>query len=180
MNVMQTIQSVLEEQVWPRAYSTLDTAIRAVGLEYTLQGHKPVTLFAPDDLAFNQLHQGAIFDLLKDITLLRRLIEYHIVPLTLSRATLMQLTSSSIPQATGTPQSSQDDQQQGQTVALPTMSGHLLRVTFSDGFRVQGTRVLEPELNADNGVIHPVEGVLWPPDLSEASFGERSPLSFRR
>jgi uncharacterized surface protein with fasciclin (FAS1) repeats len=176
---MQTIQSVLLGQVWSRAYTTLDTAIRAVGLEYTLQGHKPVTLFAPNDEAFNQLHQGAIYDLLKDITLLRRLLEYHIVPLTLTRATLVQMASSSVQQALSTPQSSQQGQEQGQTIELPTMSGHFLLVAFSDEFRVQGTRVLEPELNADNGVIYPVERVLWPPDLSEASC-ERSPLSFRR
>ena len=176
---MQTIQSVLEEQTWPRTFTSLDTAIRAVGLEYTLEGGKPVTLFAPDDEAFNDLHYGAIFDLLKDITLLRRLLEYHIVPLLLTRATLMQMASS-FSQALSTPQSSQQGQEWGQSVELPTISGHVLLVAFSDGFRVQGTRVLEPELMADNGVIHPVERVLWPPDLSEASFSERRPLSFRR
>lgn len=92
----------------------------------------------------------------------------------------MQMASSFSPKAVSTPQPSQQDQERGQSVELLTMSGHVLLVTFSDGFRVQGTRVLEPELTADKGVIHPVERVLWPPDLSEASFGERSPLSFRR
>ena len=177
---MQTIQSVLEGQTWPRTFTSLHTAIRAVGLEYTLEGGKPVTLFAPDDEAFNDLHYGAIFDLLKDITLLRRLLEYHIVPLLLTRATLMQMVSSFSPKAVSTPQSSQQGQERGQSVELPTLSGHVLLLTFSDGLRVQGAKVLEPELKADNGVIHPVERVLWPPDLTEASFGERSPLSFRR
>ncbi len=103
---MQTIQSVLVAHTWPRAFSTLHSAIKAVGLEYVLEGYKPVTLFAPSDEAFNQLHQGAIYDLVKDIDLLRALLEYHIVPLKLTRATLMQVASSPLPEGGSTPQNS--------------------------------------------------------------------------
>ena len=176
---MQTIQSVLIEQTWPRAYNTLHSVVKAVGLEYTLEGHKPITLFAPDDEAFNQLHQGAIFDLVKDIDLLRKLLMYHIVPLKLPRVTLLQVASTSLSEAGSTSQFSRQEREQ--TVELPTFSGHTLQLTLSSQeFQVQGARLLEPELEADNGIIHPVERILWPPDMNEASFGERSPLSFRR
>ncbi len=173
---MQTIQSILVGQAWPRAFTTLHSAVKAVGLEYTLEGYKPVTLFAPSDVAFNQLHQGAIYDLLKDIDRLRMLLEYHIVPLKLTRATLMQIAFSPLPEVGSRSQHSHQEQ----TIELPTLSGHTLLARLSNEFRVQGARILEPELETDNGVVHPVERILWPPDISEASFGERSPLSFRR
>ncbi len=176
---MQTIQSVLVAHTWPRAFNTLHSAIKAVGLEYVLEGYKPVTLFAPSDEAFNQLHQGAIYDLLKDVNLLKTLLEYHIVPLKLTRTALMQVASS--PVSTGGSTSQHSRQEQEQTIELPTLSGHtLLLASFSNDLRVQRARILEPELETDNGVVHPVERVLWPPDINEASFGERSPLSFRR
>lgn len=174
---MQSIQDVLAEQVWPRAFNTLQSAIRAVGLEYALEGNKPVTLFAPDDEAFNQLHQGAIYDLVKDIDLLKALLEYHIVPLKLTRATLLQVVSSPLPVDGSTSQSASREQEQ--TIELPTLSGHSLQFKVANGLHVQGARILEPELEADNGVVHPVEHILWPPDIEEASFGERSPLNSR-
>lgn len=173
---MQTIQDTLRAQNWPRAYITLHCAVRAVGLEYALEGSKPVTLFAPGDEAFNQLHQGAIFDLLKKIGLLRTLLEYHIVPMKLTRDTLVQLASSSLPREASTPEHARQEK----TVELPTLSGHPLQVRTSNDLTVQGVRILEPVLEADNGVVYPVSQVLWPPDITEASFGERSPLSFRR
>jgi uncharacterized surface protein with fasciclin (FAS1) repeats len=161
---MQTIQSLLENQRWPRAFYTLSTAIRTAGLEYTLQGQKPVTLFAPSDEAFSQLHQQSIFDLLKDINKLKLLLEYHIVPLKLTQDMLFSLVSS--PQGDVANNAAGSDHEQ--EVQLPTLSGQMLRLTCSHDLYVQGIPLLEPELEAENGTMHPVEQVLWPPELSDA------------
>jgi uncharacterized surface protein with fasciclin (FAS1) repeats len=160
---MQTVQNLLEAQNWPRTFRALHCAIKAVGLEYTLEGYKPVTLFAPDDKAFNQLHQVTIFDLLKGIPRLRRLLEYHIVPFKLTREALQQRASSPLADAINA-------YGQKRAVELPTISGHALSLTISHRLCVQGSALLEPELVSENGVIHPVQQVLWPPGMSEASF----------
>jgi uncharacterized surface protein with fasciclin (FAS1) repeats len=170
---MRTIPSLLETQTGPLAFEQLHTAIGATGLIRVLEGATPVTLFAPNNEAFHQLHQGAIYDLLKNITLLRKLLEFHIVPLKLTRAMIMQLATS----PTVVPQAVQATMNTGQSIELPTISGHALLITIDEGLQVQGTDMLEPEIEADNGVIHSVKQILWPPHITEASFGERSALN---
>jgi uncharacterized surface protein with fasciclin (FAS1) repeats len=152
--------------------------VNAVGLASALEGYKPVTLFAPSDEAFNRFHQKVSFNLLKDVDLLRELLAYHIIPLKLTRASLKQLASS--PLLTEGSTNDHVHQGQEQTIELPTLSGHTLLARFSNNIRVQDISVLEPELDAENGVVHPIEYVLWPPDIDEASFHGTKPTSFRR
>jgi uncharacterized surface protein with fasciclin (FAS1) repeats len=167
---MQKIENILEAQNWPMTFHALDTAMRTVGLTYALEGRGPITLFAPNDKAFNQLHQVTIYDLLKRITLLRKLLEYHIVPLKLARAGFIQVASPFLPNRVSLPLVVRESQRQRQPVEVPTLSGRSLLVTFSNGLRVQGTVVLQPEMEADNGIVYPMEQILWPPDIDEASF----------
>lgn len=169
---MQTIPGLLQGKTWPARFITLHAAITATGLEYILEGKTPVTLFAPTDEAFEQLHQGKIFELLKNVTLLRRLIEYHIVPLKITEAELMKTATMLFQDVKSFP--SQQSQEQKQIVELPTLSDHALHVTFSNGFQVQGTTVLGPGLETDNGIVYPLEHVLWPPDINETSFSGQS------
>src|SRR5581483_5677928 len=163
---MQTIQSILVAQTWPRTFHTLHSAIKAVGLESLLEGDKPVTLFAPSDEAFNQLHHRTIDDLAKDIDLLRTLLSYHIVPLKLTRATLMHLASSPLSEEGNMFQSSRQEQEAN--LELPTLSGHSLHLLAGNDLHVQGIRILEPELETDNGIVHPLEDILWPPEINAA------------
>jgi uncharacterized surface protein with fasciclin (FAS1) repeats len=172
---MQTISSLLQGKTWPMTFITLHTAITATGLEYILEGPTPVTLFAPTDEAFNQLHQGQLFDLLRNVSLLRRLLEYHIVPLKLTQGELMTMAAPLSQNANSSP--SQENQGRAQTIELPTLSDHILHVTFSNSLRVQNASVLEPGLEADNGIVYPLEHILWPPDISEASFVGQSESS---
>jgi uncharacterized surface protein with fasciclin (FAS1) repeats len=59
---------------------------------------------------------------------------------------------------------------QDETLQLPTASGHVLNVALSQDPTVEGVRIIEPNIEADNGVIHIIEHILWPPGLSEAPF----------
>ncbi|WP_288630869.1 fasciclin domain-containing protein, partial [uncultured Corynebacterium sp.] len=49
-------------------FTTLITAVQAAGLEDTLRGGGPFTVFAPTDEAFSTLPAGALDDLLADPT----------------------------------------------------------------------------------------------------------------
>jgi uncharacterized surface protein with fasciclin (FAS1) repeats len=165
---MQTIPSLLQGQTWPVTFMTLHTAITATGMERTLEGQTPFTIFAPTDEAFNQLSHGNTFDLLKNITALRKLLEYHIVPLKLTQADLIKMVTTPSQNASSSP--SQQNQGQEQTVELPTISDHTLLVTFSNGLHIQRAAVLEPGLETDTSMVFPLEHVLWPPDLDAAAF----------
>ena len=165
---MPTILSVLQRQHWPVTFHNLLTAVRAVGFEYVLEGNQPVTLFAPSDEAFDRWHQGVIYDLLKNLTLLQTLIASHIVPLKLTQVMLKQEASKSTLEPPGAPLT--PAQRREPVVELATVAHSRLLVSFSRGFRVQGVPVIGVQQEADNGMIHTVEHILWPPHLSEAAF----------
>jgi uncharacterized surface protein with fasciclin (FAS1) repeats len=60
-------------------FKTLYAAIAAAGLEDTLKGPGPFTVFAPTDAAFEQLPAGALAALLADIPQLKKVLLYHVI-----------------------------------------------------------------------------------------------------
>jgi transforming growth factor-beta-induced protein len=64
-----------------RGLGTMVAAVRAAGLEPTLQGPGSFTVFAPTDAAFDALGAGAVEDLLmpQNQARLRAILDYHIV-----------------------------------------------------------------------------------------------------
>ncbi len=170
--MIPNIEATLQEATAPFTFNNLCALITAAGLEYTLQGQRPVTLFAPPDRAFGTFQHRTPFDLLKDITKLSELLQHHIVPLKLTIADLRNAASAVSGEG-------QDHASMNQ-IQIPTASGQLLTITLDEALMVEGIRILEPDIEAENGVVHIVENILWPPGFSEESFGERSPLSFRQ
>jgi uncharacterized surface protein with fasciclin (FAS1) repeats len=60
-------------------FKTLYAAIAAAGLEETLKGPGPFTIFAPTDEAFKALPAGTLDGLLADIPKLKSILLYHVV-----------------------------------------------------------------------------------------------------
>ncbi|MEB3327623.1 MAG: fasciclin domain-containing protein [Candidatus Sericytochromatia bacterium] len=123
------------------ALSLLQQALVAAGLEPTLRGTGPFTLFAPVDAGFDQLAPGALARLLEPANqaTLASLLRYHLV----------------------------DGQRPSGGIAaggLPTLLGPALPATTGP-LRVAGQAVLVPDRFAGNGVLHTVEGLLFPPGL---------------
>ena len=121
--------------------STLVEAVTAAKLVGTLQGEGPYTVFSPtnqafaalDDQQLNQLLQPANRDQLKSI------LTYHVVP--------GELTA--------------DKLEDGQK--LETVQGETLTVQVSDrNVTVNDAMVVRPDVNAANGVVHIIDGVLTP------------------
>jgi uncharacterized surface protein with fasciclin (FAS1) repeats len=121
--------------------SLLQQAITAAGLGPTLRGTGPFTLFAPVDAGFEKLAPGALARLLQPANqaTLASLLSYHVVP---------------------------GKRPSGEIAAggLPTVLGPALSVT-TPPLRVAGQAVLVPDRFAGNGVLHTVEGLLFPPGL---------------
>lgn len=126
------------------SFTTLYQAIEAAGLAETLSEGGPYTVFGPTDEAFNQLPEGTLDQLLlpENQETLTAILTYHVVP--------QSITSAEI--ATGD---------------VETLQGNPLNVEVDEQVMVNGAMVVEPDIQASNGVIHAIDQVLLPPDVQE-------------
>ncbi|MCU9848261.1 fasciclin domain-containing protein [Defluviimonas sp. WL0024] len=123
-------------------FSTLVAAIKAAGLEETLRGDGPFTVFAPTNAAFAALPVGTVDDLLKpeNKDQLVSVLTYHVVPGTVT-----------------------SDRLAGQRLDVATVQGGALRIDGRDGVRVNDANVTGADVMASNGVVHVIDAVLLPP-----------------
>jgi uncharacterized surface protein with fasciclin (FAS1) repeats len=121
--------------------STLVTAVSTAKLVDTLQGEGPFTVFAPTNAAFEKLGDEQVQSLLEpeNRDQLTKVLTYHVVPGTLTAADLSD----------------------GQT--LETVAGETLTVKVDGGtVMVDDASVVQPDVEASNGVVHVIDGVLTP------------------
>jgi uncharacterized surface protein with fasciclin (FAS1) repeats len=119
-------------------FTTLIAAIDRAGLEATLAGEGPFTVFAPSDEAFAQLPEGTVYSLLAEPAMLAQVLTYHVVPGRVTAADVVGLASA------------------------PTVNGEELPVSVDGGVHVDGARVISADIEASNGVIHVIDRVLLP------------------
>lgn len=126
--------------------STLASAIAETGLNEELSAGGPYTIFAPTDEAFAALPEDARQELLlpENRELLREVLTYHVVP---GQLTADQLASSEIQSLEGTPLTVTVDQ-------------------ASNEVQVNNASVTQPDILASNGVIHVVDQIILPPNVS--------------
>ncbi|MFO8006990.1 MAG: fasciclin domain-containing protein [Candidatus Brocadiia bacterium] len=121
-------------------FETLVTAVQAAGLADTLKGDGPFTVFAPTDDAFARLPAGTVEDLLKPSNRekLAAVLTYHVVNgKTMSSAILPSVSS------------------------VETANGQQLPISYK--LHVNDARVVTPDIQCSNGVIHVIDKVLMPP-----------------
>ncbi len=121
--------------------STLVTAVSTAKLAETLQGTGPFTVFAPTNAAFSELGDDQVQSLLEpdNRDQLKSILTYHVVP--------GKLTAS--------------DLSDGQK--LETVAGETLTVKIDgDQVKVGDATVVQPDVEASNGVVHVIDGVLTP------------------
>jgi len=124
-------------------FSTLLAAVDVAGLEDTLRGPGPFTIFAPTDEAFEKLPDGTIEALLEDPQgQLTDILTYHVVP-----GKVMSTDLSDGMMAT-------------------TVNGADVTITIAeDGtVMVNDATVVAADIEASNGVIHVIDTVLIPPE----------------
>lgn len=134
-------------------HTTLTKLFAAAGTDQTLAGTGPFTVFAPTDDAFTRVPPGTVATLLKPEakTALTKLMNYLIVPGKLTLADIETQAKAS-----------------GGTATLTSVEGEPIKVTFADGAvkltDVSGNAsyVTKGDLDAGNGVVHAVNGVILP------------------
>jgi len=121
-------------------HNTLQAAIEAAGLAETLSANGTYTVFAPTDAAFAELPEGMVEDLLADPTGdLTQILLYHVLG---TKAMSSELTN-------------------GQMVT--TLQGSDVEITI-DGSNVyvNGAKVVQADIETDNGVVHVIDAVITP------------------
>lgn len=121
-------------------FQTLLTAVGVAGLEDTLRGEGPFTVFAPTDEAFAAIPAETLNALLADVDALTNVLLYHVVAgAAVPAADVVGLTE------------------------VTTAGGLVLPVDASDGVRVGTANVVQTDIAASNGIIHVIDSVLIPP-----------------
>ncbi|MCK2183752.1 fasciclin domain-containing protein [Halomonas getboli] len=132
---------IVDTAVEAGQFETLVAAVKAAGLVETLKGEGPFTVFAPTDEAFAALPEGTVDELLKpeNRDTLTAVLTYHVVPGRIMAEDAMAADSASTVQ--------------GQDISITTMDGQVM---------VNDATVIQPDIEASNGVIHVIDGVLMP------------------
>jgi uncharacterized surface protein with fasciclin (FAS1) repeats len=134
---------IVDTAIAAGSFTTLVTAVKAAGLVPTLKSKGPFTVFAPNDAAFAKLPPGTLEALLKNKAKLRAVLTYHVVPGRVKAADVA-----------------------GKSLQVATVEGQKVSVDGTFGVRVNDAHVIQPDIEASNGVIHVIDTVLLPPARS--------------
>lgn len=122
-------------------FSTLVTAIKAAGLVDALKGVGPLTVFAPNNAAFEKLPQGTLDTLLKpeNKEMLVSILTYHVVSGKVTSGDVVKVDSAK--------------SLQGQSIDVKVTGNEVM---------VDGANVIAVDVEASNGVIHVIDQVILP------------------
>ena len=139
--VPASAKDIVDTAVAAGSFKTLVSAIKAAGLVETLQRPGPFTVFAPTDAAFAKLPAGTLNSLLKpeNKAKLVAILTYHVVPGRTMSADL-----------------------NGKDLRVKTVEGEEVTIDCRKGVMVNNAHVINPDIAADNGVIHVIDTVLIP------------------
>jgi len=141
--------TIVEVAVGAGSFNTLVAAVEAAGFVDTLSGEGPFTVFAPTDDAFAALPEGVLDALLlpENQAVLSSILTYHVVA--------GEVLSTDI-----------------EPGAVETVEGQTIELATDGGVTVNGVNVVTADVDASNGVIHVIDGVLLPPDVDPAALLE--------
>lgn len=139
--ILPPTDDIVDTAVAAGSFNTLVAAVQAAGLEETLRGDGPFTVFAPTDDAFAALGEDTINALLADTETLSNILLYHVAPGALTAVDVVG--SSNIEMAQG-----------DETTISVTDEG-----AFIDNAQIVMTNIF-----TSNGVIHVIDAVILPPE----------------
>src|SRR3954453_8255980 len=136
-------KDIVDTAVAAGSFTTLAKALQAAGLVDTLKGPGPFTVFAPTDEAFAKLPPELLQAALADPALLTKILTYHVVP--------GQVLAADI-----------------KSGPVTTVEGQPLQLAVNNGaVTVNGTtNGIKADVLASNGVIHVIDSVLVPSDVT--------------
>ncbi len=145
--------TIVDVAVANGSFETLVAAVTAADLVDTLSAEGPYTVFAPTDDAFAALPEGLVDCLLleENVDALSSILTYHVVS---GEVLSTDLTEGPV----------------------ATVQGEDVVVGLTDGVTLNETvNVVIADVDASNGVIHAIDGVIVPPSIDVAAFLETCP-----
>jgi uncharacterized surface protein with fasciclin (FAS1) repeats len=141
----QTAQDIVSLAAASESFTSLTALLQTAGLASILQQPGPYTVFAPTDEAFAALPPGTLEELQQpeNRELLIKILRYHVVP---GQLTANQLTAGELRTFEEVPVNIQID-------------------SATNQIAVNEANVIQPNVQASNGVIHVINEVLIPPNL---------------
>jgi uncharacterized surface protein with fasciclin (FAS1) repeats len=138
-----TRSDIVDTAVAAGSFGTLVAAVQAAGLEETLRGAGPFTVFAPTDAAFAALPAGTLDSLLlpENRAQLTSILTYHVVS-----GRVMAADAAGLSEA-------------------PTVNGASAPIApgASGGLTIGGANIVTTDIECSNGVIHVIDAVILPP-----------------
>jgi transforming growth factor-beta-induced protein len=148
--------SIVDIAVEDGRFTTLVAAIEAAGLTETLSGEGQFTVFAPTDDAFAALPEGTVESLLEDPEgALKDILTYHVLSQTVPSTEIVNYEGAE------------------------TIQGENVSIVVSDGEVIlnDNAKVIIPDIEASNGIIHVIDAVILPPSMTEAANLEEEMIS---
>jgi uncharacterized surface protein with fasciclin (FAS1) repeats len=143
-----TDADIVDTAITAGDFTTLVAAVQAAGLEDTLRGEGPFTVFAPTDDAFAALPAGTIETLLEDPAGdLTDILTYHVVPGAVPAADVVELEGEAVTTVNGA------------AITIGVADDGSVTLTDAAGNDVA---VVATDIQASNGVIHVIDAVLLP------------------
>ena len=132
---------IVDTAVAAGQFNTLAAALNAAGLVETLKGDGPFTVFAPTDAAFGNVDEATLKSLLQPENkgALTSVLTYHVVPGRITAADLLKAGKA--------------ESVQGQ---------RLVASVNGDTVRIGGAKIVATDIEASNGIIHVIDGVMLP------------------
>lgn len=135
-------KNILQIAIGSPDHTTLVAGVQAAALETVLANNGPLTVFAPNNAAFDKLPPGTLDELLKpeNKKKLATIITFHAAP------------------------GSYDENNIRGVMGIGQATGDKVKVTVEDGVTyVNGAKVLG-SVKASNGYVHVIDAVLLPPE----------------
>lgn len=129
---------IVDTAIGAGSFTTLVAAVQAAGLEETLRGEGPFTVFAPTDEAFAALPEGTVEGLLADPEALAAILTYHVVAGKVMSGDLSD------------------------GMMATTVNGGDIMISMMGGVMVNDANVVSADIEASNGVIHVIDKVILP------------------
>ena len=150
---MYPTKDIVTNAASSKDHTTLVAALKAAGLDNTLKGVGPYTVFAPTDHAFEKLPLGTVENLLKpeNKKKLTAVLMYHVVPGKLSAQDIKDAIKKG----------------GGSAVFTTAMGGRLWAMMAGDDIMIKDASgsmatITIADVNQSNGVIHVVDAVVLP------------------
>lgn len=132
--------NIVETAVAAGSFTTLAALLSSTGLDETLAGEGPFTVFAPTDEAFAKVPAETLAALGSDREALTAVLLYHVVPGKVTAEDVAKVSEAT------------------------TAEGSKINVrTYGENVRINNARVTTADVMATNGVIHVIDSVILPP-----------------